>query len=92
MSPFKQVIKLSISALQLQLLHHTIIIIIVSILSDSADVLTVATRPVEAVHSSVLWFPVRKLQCGVQTPETFSQRVVFVVLDQLLDTHNKKTS
>lgn len=53
----------------------------------SSCVLTVATQPVDAVHSSILWFPVRKLQRCVQTPETFSQGMVFVVLNQLLDTH-----
>lgn len=54
--------------------------------TDCSGILTVATRPVEALHSSVLWFSIRKLQCGVQAPETFSQRVVFVILNQLLDT------
>ena len=60
---------------------------IVSIFKNTSGLLTVATRPVDAVHSSVLCFPVRKLQRGVQTPKAFSQGVVFVVFDQLLDTN-----
>lgn len=43
--------------------------------------LTVTAGAVEALHGGVLGLPVRELQCGVQTPEAFSQRVVLVVLD-----------
>lgn len=53
------------------------------------SLLTVAARTVEAVYSGNLWVPVRILQCGVQAPKTFSQGVVFIVLDQLLDSHTQ---
>lgn len=43
--------------------------------------LTVTAGAVESLHGGVLGLPVRELQCGVQTPEAFSQRVVLVVLD-----------
>lgn len=62
-------------------------VLLLSIVRNSSALLTVATRPVEAVHGSVLRFPVRELQRGVQTPEAFSQGVVFVVFNQLLNTH-----
>lgn len=47
--------------------------------------LTVAAGAVEALHAGVLGLPVRELQRGVQAPEAFSQGVVLVVLDELLD-------
>lgn len=58
--------------------------------STNGIALTVTAGAVEALHGGVLRLPVRKLQRGVQRPKAFSQGVVLVVLDELLDTQTQR--